>query len=147
MEGISNKEQPEKNDTIMKEVEKKSNLFSLESEISKLTVSIPLTKLVKNNRYKSHTSKMFKVDHMSYMLNVSDDLPELLFGLAVDGNIEDSEVPPFYISLRVHDYIHHNAMMDYGASHNLMLNTIMYNLVLDIIRLYHDLYSFDYGRF
>ena len=65
------------------------------------------------------------VDPMSDMVNVSDDHPELLFGPVVDGNIEDSEVPPFYLSLRIHDYILHNAMLDFGASHNLTAKAIM----------------------
>ena len=38
------------------------------------------------------------------MVNVSDDHPELIFGPIVDGDLEDSEVPPFYLSLKVHDY-------------------------------------------
>lgn len=46
------KGQIEKKDIAAKEVEKKSNLFSLENEISKLKVSIPLTELVKNDKYK-----------------------------------------------------------------------------------------------
>ena len=28
------------------------------------------------------------------------------------------DVPPFYISLRIHDMVLHNAMFDLGASHN-----------------------------
>ena len=116
----------------MKEVEKHSNLFSLESEISKLKVSIPLTKLVKNDTYKSQISKMLKVDHMSDMVNVIDDHPNLLFGPVVVGNLEDSEVPPFYLSFRVHDYILYNDMLDSMASHNLIPKAIMDNLGLEI---------------
>jgi hypothetical protein len=33
--------------------------------------------------------------------------------------------------------------MDLGASHNLMPKTIMDDLVLEITKNYHDLYSFD----
>jgi hypothetical protein len=62
------------------------------------------------------------------------------------GNLPDSEVPPFYLSLRVHDFILHNAMLDSRASHNLMPKAIMDKLGLDITRSYHDLYSFDSGR-
>lgn len=46
------KEQAEKKEITAKEVENQSNLFSLENEISKLKISIPLTKLVKNEKYK-----------------------------------------------------------------------------------------------
>ena len=83
---------------------------------------------------------------MSDMLNVSDDHPELLFGLAVDGDLEYSEVPPFYLSLRIHDFILHNTILDSRSSHNLIPKAIMDRLGLDITRPYHDLYSFDSGR-
>ena len=59
---------------------------------------------------------------------------------------QDSDVAPFYISLRVHDYVLHNAMFHSGASHNLMPKAIVEKLGLDITRKYHDLYSFDSGR-
>ena len=52
-------------------------------------------------------------------------------------------VPPFYISLRIHDMFLHNVMFDSGASHNLMPMIIMDNLGLDISRPYKDLFSFD----
>lgn len=83
---------------------------------------------------------------MSDIVNVSDDHPELLFGLAIDGNLEDSEVSPFYLSLRIHDFILHNAMLDSRASHSLMPKAIMDKLGLDITQSYHDLYSFGSGR-
>ena len=37
----------------------------------------------------------------------------------------------------------HNTMLDFGASHNLMLKVIMDNLGLGITGPYKDLYSFD----
>ena len=83
---------------------------------------------------------------MSDMLNVEDDQPELIFGPALDGESPDSDVPPFYISLRLHDFVLHNAMFDSGASHNPMLKAIMEKLGLDITRKYHDIYSFDSSK-
>ena len=80
------------------------------------------------------------------MVNVEDDQPELIFCSALEGQSEDSDVAPFYISLRLHDYVLHNAMFDSGASHNLMPKEIMEKLGLDITRKYHDLYSFDSSR-
>lgn len=65
-------------------------------------MSIPLTDLVKNSHYKSDIAKMLKVYPLSNIVNVEDDQPELIFGLAIDGQSEDSEVPPFYPSLRIH---------------------------------------------
>ena len=65
-----------------------------------------------------------------------------MFGPIVESSQED-DVPPFYISLRIHYLYLHNAMLDSGASHNLMPKTIMDNLGLDITRPYQDWCSFD----
>lgn len=89
---------------------------------------------------------MLKVDQMSDSVNVADDEPAILFGPAVEGSPEDNEVPPFYLSLKLHEFILHNSMLDFGASHNLMPKAIMDKLGLDITRPCHDLYSFDSGR-
>lgn len=109
----------EKRDIIQKEIDKSSS-FNLETEISKLKVSIPLTELVKNSHYKSNIVKMLKFDPMTDMVNVEDEQPELIFGPAIDGQLEDSEVPPFYLSLRIHQYILRNSMLDSRTFHNLM---------------------------
>jgi len=66
------------------------------------------------------------------MVNVEDDQPQMIFGLASNGESPDSDVPLFYISVRLHDFVLHNAMFDSGASHNLMPKTIMDKLGLDI---------------
>jgi len=139
------KEQVEKKDITVKEVEKVSSI-NLESENAKLKVSIPLTELVKNRNYKHHVSRILQMDPLSDMVNVEDDHPKLIFGPAIEGQPKDSEVPPFYLSLRLHEYILHNAMLDSGASHNLMPEAIMEKLGLDITQKYHDLYTFDSGR-
>ena len=60
--------------------------------------------------------------------------------------MDDDEAPPFYLSLNVHDMILHNAMIDFGASHNLMPKGVVEILVLEVTRPYKDLYSFDYRR-
>ena len=80
------------------------------------------------------------------MVNVKYSHPELIFGPTIEGHSEYSEVPPFYLSLRLHEYILHNAMFDFGASHNLMPKVIMEKLGPDITKKYHDLYSFDSDR-
>ena len=76
-------------------------------------------------------------------MNLNNDKPELLFGPKVNGIHQQGGIPPFYISLNVHDKILHNAMLDSGASHNLMPKEIMERPNLDIIRSYKDLFSFD----
>ena len=55
-------------------------------------------------------------------------------------------VPPFYISLNIHDKILHNAMHDSRTSHNLMPKVFMERLGLEITHPYKDLYSFDSSR-
>lgn len=80
------------------------------------------------------------------MVNVEYDHPELIFSPALEGQSQDSEVPPFYISLRLHEYVLHNAMFHSKASHNLMPKAIMEKMGLDITRKYHHLYSFDSSR-
>ena len=111
-----------------------------------MKVSIPLTEIIKNDQYKVQVAKLLRVDQMFDMVNVSDDHPEVLFGLVVDGDLEDSEVPAFYLSLKIHDFILHNSMLGSGSSHNLIPKAIIDKLGLDITRTYHDLYSFDSGR-
>ena len=142
---IVSKDKAERKDVPAKEVENTS-AFSLENEISKLKVSIPLTKIMRNNSYRGQVSKTLNFDPMSDMVSVEDDQPEFSFGPALNGESPDSDVPPFYIILRVHEFVLHNAMFDSDASHNLMSKAIMEKLGLDITRKYHDLYSFDSSK-
>ena len=54
------------------------------------------------------------------MLELTEDNPTIILGSKIDSmDNEDEEVPPFYMSLNVHDMVLHNAMLDSGASHNL----------------------------
>ena len=110
----------------------KTSAFSLENEISKLKLSSPLTEIMKNNNYRGQISKMLNLDLMSDMVNVEDDQHEMIFGPASNGESPDNNVPPFYISLRLHDFVLHNAMFDSRASHNRMPKAIMDKLGLDI---------------
>ena len=71
----------------------------------------------------------------------------LLFGPEVEGKFQEGAIPPFYVSLNIHEKILHNAMLDSGASHNLMPKVVMEKLCLEITKPYKDLYSFDSSRF
>ena len=56
-----------------------------------------------------------------YILELTEDNPTIIMGSNIDNvDSEDEEVPPFYMILNVHDMVLHNAMLDSGASHNLM---------------------------
>ena len=48
---------------------------------------------------------MIKAEETVDSLNLQDDHPTIMFGPQVE-NTDDDEVPPFYISLKVHDLIH-----------------------------------------
>jgi len=76
-------------------------------------------------------------------INLNDDQPKLLFGPKANGTHQQGGVPPFYISLKIHDKIFHNAMLDSGASQNLMPKAIIERLNLDITKPYKYLFSFD----
>jgi ribonuclease HI len=66
-----------------------------------------------------------------------------LFGPRVKESSETDEVPPFHVSPKIHYMNLHNAMLDLGASHNLMPKVVMDQLGLDITRPYKHFLSFD----
>ena len=86
---------------------------------------------------------MIRYEETLDTLNLQDDRPKIMFGPWAQASLKFEDVPPFYISLTIHDMFLHNAMFDSEASHNLMPKTIIECLGLDITRPYKDLYSFD----
>ena len=96
--------------------------------------------------YKNQVLKALNLGSDIDTLNLTDDKPELLFGPEVEGKYQEGPVPPFYVSLNIHEKILHNAMLDSGASHNLMPKVVMESLGLEITKPYKDLYSFDSSR-
>ena len=120
--------------------------FSLESEISKIKIFVPLTELVTQNLYRSQVLKALNIEDIHDTVNLNDYIPELLFGPKIEGKFQEGTTPPFYVSLNIHDKILHNAMRDSGASHNLMRKVIMEILGLEITGPYKDLNSFDSSR-
>ena len=79
---------------------------------------------------------------LSNVINLQDDTPAIVFGPIME-NVVVEDVPPVYVTLKIHDLLLHNTMFDYGASHNLMSKEVMDNLGMDITRPYKDLFSFD----
>ena len=120
--------------------------FNLEGEISKIKITIPLAELVTQEVYKNQVLKALNLGSDTDTLNLTDDKPELLFGLEVEGKYQEGVVPPLYVNLNIHEKILHNAMLDSGASHNLMPKVVMESLGLEITKPYKDLYSFDSSR-
>ena len=75
-----------------------------------MKIPIPLTELVKHDLYKSQITGTLNINEGEDSVNLSDDQPELIFGPEVNGKHQEGGVPPFYISLTVHDQILHNDM-------------------------------------
>ena len=117
--------------------------FNLETEIGKLKIAIPLSELARHEVYRDQINRSLQIPENRDAVNVLDDQPELIFGPEVNGKTRNKGVPPFYVSLNIHDKVLHNAMFDSGASHNLMPKSVMERLDLDITRPYKDLFSFD----
>jgi hypothetical protein len=130
-------------ETCDKEVEKVSPPFNFENEMAKIKIFIPFNELIKKGEYQDQIIKMLNMGGTPDTLNVHDDHPAILFGMCIEETGDTEDVPPFYVSLKVHDMTLHNAMLDSGASHNLMPKVIMDELGLDITRPYKDLFSFD----
>jgi hypothetical protein len=111
--------------------------------MGKIKILVPFNELIKNSEYRNHIINMLKMEQNYDTLNIQDDHQTILFGPHVEENSDAEEVPPFYVSLKIHDMTLHNAMLDPRASHNLMPKVFMDQLGLDITRPYKDLFSFD----
>ena len=97
---------------------------------------MPLTELITQGTYKSQVLKVLNIGNDVDTLHLADDTPELLFGPKIEGKCQEGAIPPFYISLNIHDKILHNAMLDSSASHNLMPKVVMERLGLGITKPY-----------
>ena len=64
---------------------------------------------------------------------MTEDYPIIILGLKIEEKM-DEDIPPFYLSLNVCDMILHNALLDSGASHNLMPKVVVDNFRLEITR-------------
>ena len=83
--------------------------------------------MVKNDLYKSTITETLNMNDGEDSINLNDNQPELIFGPDVNRKHSDGSVPPFYISLTIHDQILHNAMLDSESSHKLMPKAIVEN--------------------
>jgi hypothetical protein len=133
--------------------------FSLEGELAKVKIPIPLSELMNKDVYHSQVVKSLTIEpdigtkaltigstNDSYTMNLTYDQPELMFGPEVYGRDDNGDVAPFYISLNIYDLILHNAMLDSGASHNMMPKAVMEKLGLEITKPYKDLHSFESSK-
>ena len=117
--------------------------FNLQAEISKIKIVFPFNEILRKPEYRGKLSHMIRFEETLDTLNLQDDRPKIVYGPWAQTSLKSEDVPPFYISLTIHDMFMHNAMLDSGASHNLMPKIIMEFLRLNITIPYKDLYSFD----
>jgi hypothetical protein len=129
-----------------KEVEKTCPPFNFEHEMAKIKISVPFNELIRKGEYREKIIKMMKMGGTTDTLNIQDDHPGILFGPCIEETSDTEDIPLFYASMKIHDMTLHNAMLDFGASHNLMRKVIMDELGLDVTRTYKDLFSFDSRR-
>ena len=87
---------------------------------------------------------MDKVRKILIMKEEPKDPPIVLHIMDYDRN--NGGYAPLFITLVVKNPLLHNFMLDSRASHNLMPKVIMEKLGLEIIRPYHDLYSFLFQK-
>jgi hypothetical protein len=111
--------------------------------MDKIKIYVPFNELIIKGEYREKIIKMLKMGGTPDTLNIQDDHPAIIFGLRVEETHDTKDIPPFYVSLKVHDMKLHNSMLDSCASHNLMQKVIMDEFGLDITRPYKDLFSFD----
>jgi hypothetical protein len=144
----SNKEKEAQDPQVMvkipipevKDILKPPYPFIFENEIQKIS----FLELLKNEDFKRYLSKMMQPEPSSYPIdsfNLQDEKPIVILGPLVEDR--DDSSPPFCSSLNIHDKVFHNCSMDSRESHNLMPKNFMDELGLEVIKTYHDLYSFD----
>jgi len=73
------------------------------------------------------------VDTEGDAISLLDEKTSIVFGPSSD--MIDENVPPFYVTLKIHDFLLYNYMLDFGASHNLMPKVIMDQLQLEALEL------------
>jgi hypothetical protein len=110
----------------IKEVDRPSTSFSLEHELRKIKIHVPLTELMKNGPFKKSIMKVLQPTTSivySDVISLQDENPAITVGPHIEDGSDAS--PPFYISLNVHDKILHNFLMESGASYNVMPKVVM----------------------
>ena len=110
-------------------MDRATSSFNLQSELSKIKISIPFNELLRNNEYREKITRMVKKegDCQQYTLELIDDAPTIVLGPKVE-DTDEEYVPAFYISLNIHNMILHNAILDSGTSHNLMPRVVVESL-------------------
>ena len=93
-------------------VERSAPPFNLQTEFSKIKIVVPFNEILRILEYRGQLSNMIRSEETSDILNLQDDRPKIMFGPWAQTSVKSEDVPPFYISLRIHDMFLHNAMFD-----------------------------------
>lgn len=84
----SERKDKRKKDKNVRQAEQAKTFLSIETEISKIKIAVPLTELLKNADYQSQIIKVLKPPHDKFAiansLNIQDDVPTILFGPHVE---------------------------------------------------------------
>jgi len=117
----------------------------LENEINKVKIQFPLLDLMKDKHFQDPIMKLLQnpsENDLIDTINLLDENPTILMGNSQMADKEET-VPPFYVSLNIHEKVLHNCLLDSGSSHNLLPKVVMEELGLQITKPYHDLFTFD----
>ena len=96
-------------------IEKPPPAFSLQKELEKIKIPVPLTELLKQPTYQSQVTSFMLPPEISIVhdsLNLQEERPMVVFGPHVEEVYPST--PPFYVSLVIHDLLLHNCMLDSG---------------------------------
>ena len=83
--------------------------FSVEKELERVKIPIPLSELSKNPGYKIQATKWIQnmsVDVEGDVISLQDEKPTVVSGLSSD--MIDEIVPPFYVTLKTNDSMLYN---------------------------------------
>jgi len=98
----------------------------LENEINKVKIQFPLLDLMKYKHFQDPILNLLQTSSENEFMdtvNLQYDKPTILMGSKMRD--KDDTMPPFYVSLNIHDKVLHNCLLDSGASHNLMPKVVM----------------------
>ncbi|MGU4934776.1 hypothetical protein MAY13_22900, partial [Escherichia coli] len=101
-------------------------------EINKVKIQFPLLDLMKYKHFQDHILKLLQnssENDLADIVNLQDEKLTILMGATHITDKEES-VPPFYVSLNIHEKFLHNCLLDSGASHNMMPKVVMEELGL-----------------
>jgi hypothetical protein len=117
-------------------IQQESLNFSLEGELAKIKIPVPLKDLICMSGQKEVMSRFVGSGNVT---NLSDENPQIFLGMGKN----DNDPAPFYISLLVNGLILRNCMLDSGASTNVMTLEIMCELGLQITKPYRNVQAVD----